>query len=83
MPYIEQKKRFALDKIVEEMLDAGLNAPNGNLNYVLFKLAKIIQPSYNNYKNYIGELNECVAEIRRKILGPYEDKKEQENGQVL
>jgi hypothetical protein len=82
MPYIEQNKRPNLDIIVEEMLDAGLNKPDGNLNYVLFKLAKFIVPSYNNYKNFIGELNECVAEIRRKLLSSYEDIKEQQNGKI-
>jgi len=57
-----------------------------------------IKPSYNNYKAYIGvihramgkidkkdyidEYREAVAEIRRRILGPYEDQKEIENGSV-
>jgi hypothetical protein len=82
MPYITQEKRPKLNILVEEMVDAGLNSPDGNLNYVLFKLAKYVKPSYNSYKNYIGELNECVAEIRRKLLAPYEDVKEEENGSV-
>jgi hypothetical protein len=83
MPYIAQQKRPALDIIVEDMVNAGLNKPDGNLNYVLFKLAKFVTPSYNSYKNYLGELEECISEIRRKMLGPYEDKKEQENGSVI
>jgi hypothetical protein len=37
---------------------------------------------YNNYKNFIGELNETVAEIRRRFLSPYEDSKMKENGDV-
>jgi hypothetical protein len=82
MPYIKQEKRPSLDIIVEEMIDKGLNKPDGNLNYVLFKLAHFVAPSYNNYKNYIGELNECIAEIRRKLLAPYEDAKERENGAI-
>jgi len=82
MPYIAQEKRHALDIIVEEMVDHGLYSPDGNLNYVLFKLAKHIKPSYNEYKNFLGELQECIAEIRRKMLAPYEDIKEKENGSV-
>ena len=56
---------------------------NGDLNYILFKFCKYhVTPSYNNYKNYIGELTECGAEIRREILAPYEDQKKAENGEV-
>jgi hypothetical protein len=64
------------------MAESGVKA-NGDLNYILFKYCKEnIQPSYNNYKNYIGELQETVAEIRRRLLAPYEDQKIQENGDV-
>lgn len=57
-----------------------------------------IKPSYNNYKGFIGsihkameqvvlkvyidEYREAAAEIRRRILGPYEDSKIKENGDV-
>jgi len=57
-----------------------------------------IKPSYNNYKTFMGEIynaldsismgeykneyREAAAEIRRRILGPYEDKKIEENGDV-
>jgi hypothetical protein len=80
MPYIEEWKRSEMDKIVD-MLTMAL--PDGRLNYVLFKLCKdTVVPSYNNYKNFIGELTECAAEIRRRFLAPYEDQKIQENGDV-
>jgi len=56
---------------------------DGDLNYILFTYCKrFIKPSYNNYKNYLGELNECVTEIRRRLLGPYEDLKIKENGDI-
>jgi len=56
---------------------------DGDLNYILFKFCKYyIKPSYNNYKNFCGELRQCATEIERKILGPYEDKKEHENGPI-
>jgi hypothetical protein len=64
------------------MTESGVKA-NGDLNYILFKYCKEhVEPSYNNYKNYIGELQETVAEIRRRLLAPYEDIKIQENGDV-
>lgn len=82
MPYIKQEKRPALDRIVSEMWVAGVEA-NGDLNYLLFAYCKrCITPSYNNYKNFIGELNECAAEIRRRLLADYEDKKIETNGDV-
>lgn len=83
MPYIDPELRPPLDKIVEIMKQAGVRS-DGKLNYILFKLCKdITMPSYNNYKNYIGELEECIAEIRRRILGPYEDEKCKLNGDVI
>jgi len=82
MPYIKQENRPAMDKVVDVMVESGVRV-NGDLNYVLFKFCKYhVEPSYNNYKNFCGELNECVAEIRRRLLGPYESVKEVENGDV-
>jgi hypothetical protein len=82
MPYIKQEKRDALDKIVSDMWVADIKA-DGDLNYLLFAYCKrCIKPSYNNYKNFIGELNECVTEIRRRLLADYENSKIIENGDV-
>lgn len=82
MPYIKQEKRDALDRIVSDMWAADIKA-DGDLNYLLFAYCKrCINPSYNNYKNFIGELNECVTEIRRRLLANYENSKIIENGDV-
>ncbi len=82
MPYIKKEQRPSKDKIVELMVKENIQA-NGDLNYVLFKYCKYhIPESYNTIKNYCGELNECVAEIRRKLLADYEDVKEKENSGV-
>lgn len=71
-----------MDEVINFMIDKKVE-PNGKLNYVLYKYCKTyIKPSYNNYKNFIGELEECVAEIRRSILGPYEEAKKEENGDI-
>ena len=81
MPYIKQDRRIDLDDLVDALAEN--LSYNGDLNYVLYALCKrFVPPSYNNYKNYIGELEECVVEIRRRILGPYEDIKIKENGDV-
>ena len=87
MPYVlnidkDPELRPKLDKIVKHMIDSGVVA-NGDLNYILFALCKrSVKPSYNNYKNFIGELNECAAEIRRRFLSPYEEKAILRNGDV-
>jgi hypothetical protein len=82
MPYIEKSLRKKMDDIITFMIKNNIE-PNGKLNYVLFKLCKTtVRPSYNNYKNYIGELEECIAEIRRRLLASYEDEKIKENGDV-
>jgi hypothetical protein len=56
---------------------------DGDLNYILYAFCKrFVKPSYNNYKNFCGELRQCATEIERTLLGPYEDLKEKENGIV-
>jgi len=82
MPYISKDRRPRLDEVVEKLKETGI-VVDGDLNYVLFAFCKrLIKPSYNNYKNYCGELRQCVTEIERRLLGPYEDKKAIENGDV-
>lgn len=82
MPYIKQEKRPLMDLIVNKMNALDVKA-DGDLNYILFAFCKrYVEPSYNNYKNFIGELTECCEEIRRRILAPYEDEKIKENGDV-
>ncbi|MFC1757096.1 DUF6899 family protein [Patescibacteria group bacterium] len=82
MPYIKPEDRPRMDKVVQAMVEAGTEA-NGDLNYVLFKFCRErVPPSYNAYKNFIGELRQCAAEIERRMLAPYEDEKIKENGDV-
>ena len=57
--------------------------PNGNLNYFLFALAKKQCKSYNQYKEFIGELECAMDEIKRRQLHPYEDNKIKQNGDVI
>ena len=82
MPYIKPEERIVMDGVVDFLKIAGVE-PNGKLNYILYAFCKRnIEPSYNNYKNYLGELEECVAEIRRRILSKYEDEAIARNGDV-
>jgi len=84
MPYIKKNKRQTLDEIVQLMGDLNVKA-DGDLNYILFKFCKkYVKFSYNNLKNYCGELRQCATEIERRLLAPYEDSKinNPENGEV-
>jgi len=83
MPYVTQEKREELDQIVTNMAEVYKIKADGDLNYVLYALAKrYIKPSYNSYKNYIGELRQCATEIERRLLADYEDLKIKENGDI-
>ena len=82
MPYILPEHRPAMDKIVDLMYKSGVEA-NGDLNYLLYAFCKRHVPaSYNEYKNFCGELHQCATEIERRMLGPYENLKKDENGDV-
>ncbi len=82
MPYVKERRRFILDKIVALMHYYNLEV-NGDLNYILFAFCKrYIKPSYNNYKNFCGELRQCATEIERRLLAPYEDKAIERNGDI-
>jgi hypothetical protein len=82
MPYIKGGLREGYRKIITEMAKADIKA-DGDLNFILFYWCKYhVKPSYNNYKNFIGELRQCATEIERRILAPYEDEKIKENGDV-
>ena len=83
MPYVKQERRSDLNKVVIAMTEASVKA-DGDLNYILFKyFLNNISLNYNSVKNYIGELNETIAEIRRRVLSKYEDEKILSNGDVI
>jgi len=83
MPYIEPKRRKKMDLIVNLMMELNVLA-DGDLNYVLYAFCKrAVVPSYHNYKYYCSELDQCITEIKRRLIGPYEDKKKKQNGDVL
>jgi len=82
MPYVKKSERYSLDKLVN-LMKALCICADGDLNYVLFAYCKRhVTPSYNNYKNYVGELRACATEIERRLLAFHEDKKLKENGDV-
>jgi len=59
---------------------------DGILNYIICKILLSIynkKPGYYNYNRMMGVI-ECVKqELYRRVIGPYEDKKIKENGDII
>lgn len=87
MPYIKSEDREKWGKTIDEIvkiIDAlPENKKEGELNFLITSiLKKVYEPSYFNYNRATGLL-ECIKlEMYRKRIGPYEDKKIKENGDV-
>lgn len=89
MPYIPRNDRAFWNErildITESVAEGLIPIPtDGQLNYYLTALLlRLLKPkSYSGYQNIIGLL-ECVKlEMYRAQVGPYEDVKRDENGNV-
>ena len=87
MPYIKLKDREALDETRIDEIHTNPANP-GQLNYKISGiidqyLSDLSGPSYSNYNDVIGVL-ECIKlELYRRFVGPYEDQKLSENGEVF
>ncbi len=83
MPYIKQEKREQLRTLVNVLngtfYDMGVT---GNLNYILYRVAKEHCHNYASFAAFIGELESAKLEIYRKLIAPYEEQKESENGSI-
>ena len=67
MPYVENTLRLKLNEVV--FLMSAEKIRTDDLSNLLFDFCKeYVRPSYNNYKNFIGELRQCAAEIERRRL---------------
>ena len=77
MPYIPQQRRSELQDGQEPM-----NA--GELNYLITKIVNQYckDKSYQLFNDAIGALEGAKLELYRRVVGPYEDKKKKENGDV-
>lgn len=91
MPYIRQQYRddlevdigFLVREINYAFKEQG-QTRDGLLNYTITKLIKELYPDakYHDWNEVIGMLESCKLEVYRKMIGPYEDLKEIENGKV-
>lgn len=89
MPYIQQDDRTKFDESIADILGALQTDDNvkvGEINYIfsaiLWSLFKENE-SYTTGNNLIGVL-ECVKlEFYRRLISEYEDKKIEQNGDVI
>jgi len=66
MPYIKQESRPEVDKIYDMMI--GNNVDINDISEIMNQFCeKNIEPSYNNYKNFFAEINECCKEVERRM----------------
>lgn len=90
MPYITQNKRAVLDKTIEELSfilndlkKDDSNNMEGNLNYIITRLIRLVYgTSYREINDCVGMLQCVILEHYRKRAAPYEDQKERENGLI-
>jgi hypothetical protein len=88
MPYIKQEERKKYEPVLSDLVHLLEEIPeenrDGHINYIVTVLLKRLYrpPSYRRYNKAIGVL-ECIKlEFYRRIVGPYEDEKIKENGDV-
>ena len=81
MPYIKHA-----DKVLLTTGQLVVPRNKGELNYVITEMMlKFIETkglSYANISEALGAAIDAAEEMRRRLLGPYEDKKIMENGDV-
>jgi len=87
MPYIKKEDRPPIDELlnplIEHLKNLSIEQQDGALNYTVTRVLKeLYEPKYFNYNRAMGVLSSIQAEWYRRDVGPYEDKKIAENGDV-
>ncbi len=84
MPYITRDRRKVFDKALAELASEVNN--EGELNYCIYKLSMLIAErighSYSNLSMCSSAMEHAKLEWYRKVLGPYEDVKIRQNGDI-
>jgi len=87
MPYIKQHERPEIDTLLKPFIDHIKSLPledqDGALNYSVTKIIKHVYPlKYFHINRALGVLTAITQEYFRKIVGPYEEQKISQNGDV-
>lgn len=87
MPYIKKQFREKYIRSTDDLISILKKVPvdkvDGELNYIITRiLNNVYEESYFNYNRMTGLLFSIWGELNRKRIGPYENKKMIENGDV-
>ena len=88
MPYIKPNQRPDIDKLLNPFIEHLKSLPvedqDGSLNYAITKILKHVYPQkYFHLNRALGVLSAVTHEFYRVAIGPYEDTKIKENGEVV
>jgi hypothetical protein len=85
MPYIKASDKARFEALIEELYTV-IPKTAGELNYLFTELSKSYVSakglSYQTINDVVGALDGAKVEFQRRVVGPYEDKKINENGDV-
>jgi len=84
MPYTKQEDR-TMGEVISELINH--IKVKGDLNYVVCEIVGQLclrdgGLSYTSTSNWIDAVHGAERELTRRLLGPYEDLKSQQNGDV-
>ena len=87
MPYIKKEQRPQIDELLVPLLKHLQSLPveeqDGALNYSITRIMKGLYPTkYFHLNRALGVLSAVTHELYRRVIGPYEDQKIAENGDV-
>ena len=87
MPYIPNDQRPVLDDKMDDLINHLASLPleeqDGALNYTFTRIIRKIYPRrYRHLNRALGVLSAVTQELYRRVIGPYEDEKIKENGDV-
>lgn len=93
MPYITKDVRNQLDNKINDLvnvMDCSIDHYNDNKGKINYIITKIIHHFITSYGKRYATLNDAIGilecakiELYRHIIGPYEDKKISENGDII
>ena len=91
MPYITKENREKVDWKINDLIDVVRGQlgyqDTGGANYVITRtILNIMKPptgwSYDSLSDVVKTLESVKAEVQRRLLGPYEDKCINKNGDL-
>lgn len=88
MPYIVKEMRTMIDQRATNVLSLVGQLYPGELSYLLTQVVLHWinvdpRPDYARLASVSGVLTETLAELRRRVIVPYEEARRQQNGDVF